>query len=124
VGKGLLTGKIDVETPLHASDFRNRVPRFAPAAREAGRAPLDGIAALGERIGAAPARVALARLLAKRPWIVPRFGSRRGERLDESRRALAVALTPEQVGGIDRLSSGFRIAGERYPQDLMQRSGV
>ena len=124
LGKGFLTGKIDASTRFDASDFRSRIPRFAPEAREANRALVEGLAEVARRKGATPAQVALAWLLAKEPWIVPLFGTRRVERLEENLGALTVTLSPDEFGEIDRLSAGFKVQGERYPEEMMQRSGL
>jgi aryl-alcohol dehydrogenase-like predicted oxidoreductase len=124
LGKGFLTGKIDTSTRFDASDFRNRIPRFAPEARAANRKLLDGLSEIASRKGASPAQIALAWLLAKEPWIVPLFGTRRVDRLEENLGALAVALSPEEFDEIDRLSAGFEVQGARYPVDVMRRSGL
>jgi aryl-alcohol dehydrogenase-like predicted oxidoreductase len=124
LGKGFLTGKIDADTRFDASDFRNQIPRFAPEAREANRALVEGLGEVAHRKGASPAQIALAWLLAKEPWIVPLFGTRRVERLEENLGALAVALSPEEFTEIDRLSAGFEVQGARYPDDMARRSGL
>lgn len=124
LGRGFLTGRIDPSTRFDASDFRNRIPRFAPEAREANRALVEGLGAVARRKRATPAQVALAWLLAKQPWIVPLFGTRRVDRLEENLGALAVTLSPEEFGEIDDLSAGFEVQGERYPDDMLQRSGL
>jgi aryl-alcohol dehydrogenase-like predicted oxidoreductase len=124
LGKGFLTGTIDTATRFDPSDFRNRIPRFTPEARAANRGLIEGLAAIAGRKAATPAQVALAWLLAREPWIVPLFGTRRIGRLEENLGALDVSLSPEEVTEIDRLSSGFRIEGARYPDDMMRRSGL
>lgn len=124
LGKGFLTGTIDAGTTFDASDFRNAIPRFAPEAREANRALVEGVAAVAQRRGATPAQIALAWLLAKEPWIVPLFGTRRVSRLAENLGALDVRLTPEEFDEVDRLSSAFEVQGERYPEAMMRRSGL
>ena len=124
LGKGFLTGKIDADTQFDKSDFRNRIPRFAPEAREANRAMLEQLGSVARRKGATPAQVALAWMLAKAPWIVPLFGTRRIDRLEENLGALAVALTPEEFNEIDAISTNFKAWGERYPEDFMKRSGL
>src|SRR3954463_14408715 len=90
LGKGFLTGRIDASTTFDPSDFRGRIPRFSPEAREANQALVDLLRAVGGRHGATPAQVALAWLLARKPWIVPLFGTRKVERLDENLGALSV----------------------------------
>ena len=124
LGKGFLTGKIDAATEFDNSDFRNRIPRFAPEARRPTGRWSTASAAVARRKGATPAQVALAWLLAKKPWIVPLFGTRKVERLDENLGALAVTLSPEEFDEIDRLSAGFEVQGDRYPEEMMKRSGL
>ena len=124
LGKGFLTGKIDASTQFDGSDFRNRIPRFAPEAREANRGLVEGLAEVARRKGATPAQLALAWLLAKEPWIVPLFGTRRVDRLEENLGALSVTLSPDEFDEIDRLSADFEVQGERYPEDIMRRSGL
>ena len=101
LGKGFLTGKIDASTTFDPTDFRNKIPRFSPEARAANRALVDGLAALAGRKGATPAQVALAWLLAKAPWIVPLFGTRRIDRLEENLGAVAVSLSTDEFAEID-----------------------
>ena len=122
LGKGFLTGTIDINTKFAANDMRNRVPRFAEAARDANQALIDLTRRIGERHGATPAQVALAWLLAQKPWIVPLFGTRRRERLEENLGAISVNLTADDLNEIE--TSGVRIEGARYPDDLMRRSGL
>jgi aryl-alcohol dehydrogenase-like predicted oxidoreductase len=124
LGKGFLTGKIDADTSFDSSDFRNTIPRFAPEAREANRGLVEGLAAVARRKGATPAQVALAWLLARKPWIVPLFGTRKLGRLEENLGALAVALSTEEFDEIDRLSAGFKVQGDRYSEEMMKRSGI
>ena len=85
---------------------------------------MEGLGAVARRKGATPAQVALAWLLAKKPWIVPIFGTRKLDRLEENLGALAVTLSPEEFDEIDRLSAGFRVQGDRYPEEMMKRSGL
>lgn len=122
LGKGFLTGKIDVDTAFDRSDMRNGIPRFAPEAREANRKLIDLIRGIGERHGATPAQVALAWLLAQKPWIVPLFGTRRLERFEENVGALPVQLTQEDLAEIQ--SADVRIQGARYPDEHMRRVGL
>src|SRR4051812_37312360 len=124
LGKGFLTGKIDASTTFDASDFRGRIPRFSPAAREANRALVDLLRTVGGRHGATPAQVALAWLLARKPWIVPLFGTRKVERLDENLGALSVTLTADDLDEIETVSATIRIEGARYPEEMMRRSGL
>jgi aryl-alcohol dehydrogenase-like predicted oxidoreductase len=124
LGKGFLAGKIDATTTFNASDFRNRIPRFAPEAREANQALIDLLRRIGERHGATPAQVALAWLLAQKPWIVPLFGTRKLDRLDENLGSLSVTLTGDDLAEIEAAGSSIRIEGARYPEDIMRRSGL
>ena len=124
LGKGFLTGKIDTSTTFDPTDFRNKIPRFSPEARAANRALVEGLAALAGRKSATPAQVALAWLLAKAPWIVPLFGTRHIDRLDENLGAVAVSLSPDEFAEIDALSAGFEVQGARYPREMLQRSGL
>ena len=124
LGKGFLTGKIDVNTTFAASDFRNRIPRFTPQAREANQALVELMRTIGERHGATPAQVALAWLLRQKPWIVPLFGTRKLERLDENLGSLSVALTAADLSEIEAQAAAVTIEGARYPEDIMRRSGL
>ena len=124
LGKGFLTGKIDIHTDLDASDFRNKIPRFMPAARKANQALVDLIRAVGERHQASPAQVALAWLLAQKPWIVPLFGTRKLERLDENLGALNVRLTTDDLDDMETAASNIVIEGARYPDEILRRSGL
>ena len=119
LGRGYLTGKIDENTTFASVDIRSRLPRFAPEARVANRVVIDLLARIGEQTGATPAQVALAWLLAQKPWIVPIPGSRKLERLDENIGALAVELKPGDLLEIERALSRITVQGDRYPQDLM-----
>ncbi|HEX8044961.1 aldo/keto reductase [Rhizobium sp.] len=122
LGKGFLTGKIDVGTSFDTSDMRNSVPRFAPEAREANRKLIELIARIGDRHGATPAQVALAWLLARKPWIVPLFGTRKLERFEENVGALKVHLTQDDLEEIE--GSSIEIKGARYPEEHMKRVGI
>ena len=125
LGKGFLTGKIDVEHRVRQLRLpQPHPPLRAGGARRPTAALVEGLAEVARRKGATPAQVALAWLLAKEPWIVPLFGTRRVERLEENLGALSVTLSPEEFDEIDRLSAGFKVQGERYPEDMMQRSGL
>jgi aryl-alcohol dehydrogenase-like predicted oxidoreductase len=123
LGKGFLTGKIDETTTFDSSDFRSRVPRFAPEALKANQALVDRLRDIAERKGATPAQIALAWLLAKKPWIVPIPGTRKVERLDENVAAAAIELSVDDFKEITDLSSGFKVQGDRYPEDMMKLSG-
>ena len=122
LGKGFLTGKIDASTQLAGNDFRSKIPRFAPEAREANQALIDLLRSIGGRHSATPAQVALAWLLAQKPWIVPVFGTRKLERLEENLGSLTVALTAEDLRDIE--SANIKVQGARYPEDIMRRSGL
>jgi aryl-alcohol dehydrogenase-like predicted oxidoreductase len=124
LGKGFLTGKIDDRTTFDASDYRNSIPRFSPDARKANQVLVDLLRALGNRHGATPAQIALAWLLARKPWIVPLFGTRRLDRLDENLGALSVVLTVDDLSEIDTVASRITIQGDRYPADMLRRSGL
>jgi aryl-alcohol dehydrogenase-like predicted oxidoreductase len=123
LGKGFLTGKIDEDTTFDRSDFRNIVPRFTPEARKANQALVDMLGEIGERKKATPAQIALAWLLAQKPWIVPIPGTRKLERLDENLGAAAVELTTDDLREIDRAASGITVQGARYPDRLEQMTG-
>jgi aryl-alcohol dehydrogenase-like predicted oxidoreductase len=124
LGKGFLTGKIDENTTFDSSDFRRIVPRFTPEARKANQALVDLLRRMAERKKATPAQIALAWLMARKPWIVPIPGTTKGERLDENIGAAAVALTADDLGGIDRAASAIAIQGARYPEHLEKRTGL
>ena len=124
LGKGFLTGTIDVGTTFDSSDYRNSVPRFAPDARRANQGLVDLLRSIGRRHGATPAQIALAWLLAQKPWIVPLFGTRKLERLEENLGSLAVTLAAADLDEIDRVSSTMTIEGARYPEAMLRRSGL
>ena len=123
LGKGFLTGKIDENTTFDSSDFRNIVPRFTPEARKANQAFVDLLGTVAKRKKATPAQIALAWLLAKKPWIVPIPGTTKLERLDENLGAAAVELTPEDLREIDNASSKITLTGARYPEHLEKMTG-
>jgi aryl-alcohol dehydrogenase-like predicted oxidoreductase len=123
LGKGFLTGKINESTAFDGSDFRNIVPRFAPEARRANQAVVDLLAQVAKRKKATPAQIALAWLLAQKPWIVPIPGTRKLERLDENLGAAAVELTPDELSKIDRAASRIKVQGARYPEHLERLTG-
>jgi aryl-alcohol dehydrogenase-like predicted oxidoreductase len=123
LGKGFLTGKIDENTRFDSSDFRNIVPRFEPAARKANLALVELLRKIAERKEATPAQIALAWLLAQKPWIVPIPGTRKLERLEENIGAVAVELAPEDLREIDSAAAKITIQGARYPESLEKRTG-
>lgn len=118
LGRGYLTGKIDEHTTFANVDIRSRLPRFTPEARKANRVVIDMLARIGEQKGATPAQIALAWLLAQKPWIVPIPGSRKLERLDENIGAIAVELTSDDLREIEDALSKITVQGARYPQDI------
>jgi aryl-alcohol dehydrogenase-like predicted oxidoreductase len=124
LGKGFLTGKIDEKTTFDKSDFRNIVPRFTPEARKANLALVDLLRAIAERKKATPAQIALAWLLAQKPWIVPIPGTKKLERLEENIGAVAVELTPDDLHEIESAASKIKIQGDRYPEALEKRTGI
>jgi aryl-alcohol dehydrogenase-like predicted oxidoreductase len=124
LGRGFLTGKIDEKTTFDKSDFRNMVPRFTAEARKANQAVVDLLARIAKQKKATPAQIALAWLLARKPWIVPIPGTRRLERLDENIGALAVRLTSDDLRAIDRAASQITVQGARYPEHLERRTGL
>jgi aryl-alcohol dehydrogenase-like predicted oxidoreductase len=116
LGKGFLTGKIDAETTFDSTDFRNSVPRFSAENRRANQALVDVIASFAGEKKATPAQIALAWLLAKKPWIVPIPGTTKLARLEENLGALEVELTPEDVRALEDASSRVKLEGARYPK--------
>ena len=125
LGKGFLTGNIDSKTTFDTSDFRNIVPRFTPEARKANLALVDLLRKVAERKKkTTPAQIALAWLLAQKPWIVPIPGTRKLERLEENIGAVAVELTSEDLREIDSAASKITIQGARYPEYLEKRTGL
>ncbi len=123
LGRGYLTGKIDEKTTFDSSDIRNRIPRYTPEARKANRVVIDLLARIGDQKGATPAQIALAWLLAQKPWIVPIPGSRKLERLDENIGAVAVEFTSDNLREIENALSKITVQGARYPQDIQQQTG-
>ena len=123
LGKGFLTGKIDESTTLDSTDFRSTLPRFTPEARKANKALVDLIGTVAERKKATPAQIALAWVLAQKPWIVPIPGTTKRQRLDENIGALAVELTADDLREIESAASKINVQGDRYPEKLMQMVG-
>jgi aryl-alcohol dehydrogenase-like predicted oxidoreductase len=124
LGKGFLTGKIDERTTFEKSDFRNIVPRFTPEARKANQALVDLLGEVATRKNATPARVALAWLLARKPWIVPIPGTTKLNRLEENLGAANVQLTLEDLRAIEGAASRIQVEGARYPEELEKRTGL
>jgi len=123
LGKGFLTGKIDEGTTFDASDFRNLVPRFTAENRKANQTFVAWLTTLAERKQATPAQIALAWLLAQKPWIVPIPGTTKLHRLEENIGATAVELSAEDLREIDRAASEIAVQGARYPEQLEQMTG-
>jgi aryl-alcohol dehydrogenase-like predicted oxidoreductase len=116
LGRGFLTGKIDESTSFDSNDFRNSVPRFAPEARKANRALVDLLGSIAQRKGATPAQIALAWLLAQKPWIVPIPGTTKPHRLRENIAAAAVELTADDLRDIESAASQITVEGDRYSE--------
>jgi aryl-alcohol dehydrogenase-like predicted oxidoreductase len=123
LGKGFLTGKIDENTTFDSTDFRNLVPRFTSEARKANMALVDLLGAIAARMKATPAQLALAWLLAKKPWIVPIPGTTKLHRLTENLGAAAIELTPEDLVAIESAASRISVQGARYPASLARMVG-
>ena len=123
LGKGFLTGKIDETTTFAADDFRQIVPRFTPEARKANQALVDLLTRIAEQKGATPAQVALAWLLAQKPWIVPIPGTTKLHRLEENLGAAELELTPDDLREVEGAASRIAIQGDRYPEELERRTG-
>jgi len=119
-----LTGKIDENTSFAQGDFRNIVPRFSPEARKANHALVALLASIAATKRATPAQVALAWLLAQKPWIVPIPGTTKLNRLEENIGAAAVELTPGDLREIDGAASTIKVEGARYPERLEQMTGL
>jgi aryl-alcohol dehydrogenase-like predicted oxidoreductase len=123
LGKGFLTGKINENTKFDSTDFRNIIPRFTPEARKANQALVDLLAKIGEQKKATPAQIALAWLLAQKPWIVPIPGTTKLDRLEENIGAVALELTPDDLREIESASSRITIQGARYPESVERMTG-
>jgi len=124
LGAGFLTGKIDENTKFDPTDFRNLVPRFSPEARKANMVLVDLVRAVAERKGATPAQVALAWLLAQKPWIVPIPGTTKLHRLEENLGAVNVELTENDLKQIDEASSTLKLEGARLPEAMLKMTGL
>ena len=124
LGKGFLTGKIGETTTLDSSDFRSTLPRFTLEARKANKALVDLIGAIAEQKKATPAQVALAWVLAQKPWIVPIPGTTKLHRLEENIGAVALQLTSRDLGEIDSAASKITVQGDRYPEHLQRMTGL
>ena len=123
LGKGFLTGKMDENTKLGSSDFRSTLPRFTPEAMKANQALVDLLGTIAAKKKATPAQIALAWLLAQKPWIVPIPGTTKLHRLDENIGAVAVELTSDDLRDIESAAAKITIQGARYPEKLEQMTG-
>ncbi len=123
LGKGFLTGKIDENAKFDSTDFRSTLPRFTPEALKANQALIDLLGSIAERKKATPAQIALAWLLAQKPWMVPIPGTTKLHRLDENIGAVSVELTPDDLRDIDAAASKITVQGARYPERLEQMTG-
>jgi len=123
LGRGFLTGKIDENTRFDKTDFRNSLPRFTPEARKANQALVELLAAIAERKKATPAQIALAWLLARKPWIVPIPGTRKLARLEENIGAAAIELSIDDLRGIESAASKIAVQGARYPEEMERMTG-
>jgi aryl-alcohol dehydrogenase-like predicted oxidoreductase len=124
LGRGYLTGKLDEHTTFASVDIRSRLPRYTPEALKANRVVIDLLARIGDQKRATPAQIALAWLLAQKPWIVPIPGSRKLERLEENIGTLAVNLSPDDLQEIKRAISNITVQGDRYPDQLERMTGL
>ena len=123
LGKGFLAGKINEDTTFDSSDFRNILPRFTPEARKANQALVDLLGTIAERNAATTAQIALAWLLAQKPWIVPIPGTTKLARLNENIGGASVQLTPDDLRAIDSAASSVTVQGARYPENLERMTG-
>ncbi len=123
LGKGFLTGKIDDTTTFASTDFRNVVPRFTAENRKANLAFVDWLTKFAERKGATPAQIALAWLLAQKPWIVPIPGTTKLHRLEENLGGTMMQLSADDLAEIDRAASQIEVHGARYPEHLLKMVG-
>ena len=124
LGKGFLTGKINENTTFDSADFRNTLPRFTQEARKANQALIDLLGKVAEKKNATPAQIALAWLLAQKPWIVPIPGTTKQNRLVENIGAAAVELTPYDLREIESASSKIKVEGARYPENIERMTGI
>jgi aryl-alcohol dehydrogenase-like predicted oxidoreductase len=124
LGKGFLTGKIDEDTTFDKTDFRSRLPRFAAEARKANLAVVDLLGRIAKAKGATPAQIALAWLLAQKPWIAPIPGTTKLSRLDENNGSLDVKLTADDLHEINSAASKITVEGERYPEAMQKMTGL
>ena len=124
LGKGFLTGKMNEKTTFDSSDFRSTLPRFTPEALKVNQALVNLLGGIAERKKATPAQIALAWLLAQKPWIVPIPGTTKLSRLEENIGATVAELTPEDLLDIDAAASKIKVEGARYPEKLEEMTGL
>jgi len=124
LGKGFLTGKINESTTFDSTDFRNTLPRFTPEARKANQALVDLLGTIAQRKKATPAQIALAWLLAQKPWVVPIPGTTKLGRLEENIGAVGIELTSDDLREIESASAKIKVEGERYPEALQRMTGL
>jgi aryl-alcohol dehydrogenase-like predicted oxidoreductase len=124
LGRGFLTGKMNEMTRFDSTDFRNTLPRFTPEARKANHALVDLLGEIAKRKKATPAQIALAWLLAQKPWIVPIPGTTKLHRLEENIEAVSIELTPEDLREIEDTASKINVQGARYPETLEAMTGL
>jgi aryl-alcohol dehydrogenase-like predicted oxidoreductase len=123
LGKGFLTGKMNENTKFDSSDFRNILPRFTPEALKANQAMVDLLGKIGQKKNATPAQIAIAWLLAQKPWIVPIPGTTKLSRLTENNGSVAIELTPEDLSEIETAASKITVLGARYPEHIERMTG-
>jgi aryl-alcohol dehydrogenase-like predicted oxidoreductase len=123
LGKGFLTGTMDQSTTFDSSDFRSSLPRFTPEALQANQELVDLLSVMAQRKNATPAQIALAWLLAQKPWIVPIPGTTKLHRLEENMGSVSVELTPDDLAEIETAAAKIRVQGDRYPEKLEQLTG-
>jgi aryl-alcohol dehydrogenase-like predicted oxidoreductase len=124
LGKGFLTGKIDENAKFDSSDFRSTLPRFTPEALKTNQAMIDLLGGMAKRKNATPAQIALAWVLAQKPWIVPIPGTTKLNRLEENIGAVSIQLTPEDLQEINAATSKIKLEGARYPERLQKMTGL
>jgi len=124
LGKGFLTGKIDSNAKFESTDFRSTLPRFTPEALKVNQALIDLLGTIAKRKNATPAQIALAWLLAQKPWIVPIPGTTKLNRLEENIGAVSVELTPNDLSEIEAAAANIQVEGDRYPEKLEKMTGL
>ena len=124
LGRGFLTGKLDANTTFEKSDFRSALPRFTPEAMKANQAVIDLLDRIAKQKNSTPAQIALAWLLAQKPWIVPIPGTTKLNRLEENIGAASIELTAEDLLEIDTAAANIQVKGERYPEELQRLTGL